>query len=195
MAKPVSLPRWASTGSADVVEPTSGKKDVGFVAGERPPAQYFNWLFELIYDWFAFLDTLFTSGGGLTATADSTITGALDVSQTVSFSGELSPASIGASQTDYAPTGHADAFLFLLTASGAYTINSLDGGVGGRMVVLFNTGANNITLRHDTAPPTGTDTMRFLCPGSTSYVLAPGSAVTCLYSAGEQRWLVIGPVV
>ena len=54
--KPADLPRWADGGSADVVEPSSGKKDIGWVAGEKLPAQFFNWILEKIYDWMVYLD-------------------------------------------------------------------------------------------------------------------------------------------
>lgn len=55
-AKPASTPRWADGGSAEVTEPASGKKDIGWLSAERPPAQYFNWLFNLIYQWMEYLD-------------------------------------------------------------------------------------------------------------------------------------------
>ncbi len=53
--EPSSLPRWATDGAAGIVEPSSGKKDLGFDPGERPPAQYFDWLFNLIYQWIHWL--------------------------------------------------------------------------------------------------------------------------------------------
>ena len=53
-SRPATLPRWADVSGAIVV-PTSGKLDVGFVAGERPPAQYLNWDLNLIYQWIAYL--------------------------------------------------------------------------------------------------------------------------------------------
>lgn len=53
-AKPSSVPRWADVGGA-IVEPSSGKKDIGWAAGERPPAQFFNWLLNLIYQWILYL--------------------------------------------------------------------------------------------------------------------------------------------
>src|SRR3990172_1579843 len=53
-AKPTSVPRWADVGG-DIVEPTSGKKDIGWVFNEEPPAQYFNWLLNLTYQWLQYL--------------------------------------------------------------------------------------------------------------------------------------------
>ena len=41
--KPTKLPRWASV-TPPSPDPGAGKQDVGWVTGERPPAQYSNWL-------------------------------------------------------------------------------------------------------------------------------------------------------
>ena len=60
MAKPTLKPRWASTVTADptrYVEPPSGKKDIGWDVGERPPAQYENWLRGTTGQWIDWLDT------------------------------------------------------------------------------------------------------------------------------------------
>ncbi len=55
MARPDKDPQWADGGSADVVEPTSGKKSTGWLGGEFPPAQWLNWLFYYIYLWITYL--------------------------------------------------------------------------------------------------------------------------------------------
>ena len=55
MPKPTDLPRWANV-SGDIVEPTEDKKDVGWIAGEKPPAQFWNWLQKNIYDWLSYFD-------------------------------------------------------------------------------------------------------------------------------------------
>jgi hypothetical protein len=58
MAKPGSLPRWATGGSAKVTPvPTSGKMDLGWVSGEKPPESYLNFLLNLIYQWIQWLDS------------------------------------------------------------------------------------------------------------------------------------------
>lgn len=56
MAKPTVLPRWATDGAADVATPASGKQDVGWAAGEEPPAPYSNWLGLHTYNWIKWLD-------------------------------------------------------------------------------------------------------------------------------------------
>jgi hypothetical protein len=52
--KPSSNPRWGDVGG-DIVEPSSGQKDVGFVAGQKAPAQFLNWLLNLLYQWIVYL--------------------------------------------------------------------------------------------------------------------------------------------
>lgn len=56
MPKPSTLPRWATDGAAQIVEPTSGKKDIGHVPGERPPAQYENWFKNSTWEWLDYVD-------------------------------------------------------------------------------------------------------------------------------------------
>lgn len=53
--KPTDLPEWASGMLADIVNPTGAKKALGWVTGEKPPAQYFNWLLNNIYMWAIWL--------------------------------------------------------------------------------------------------------------------------------------------
>jgi hypothetical protein len=52
--------RWAEesdgTPSAGITEPASGKKDLGWVAGEKPPAQYFNHILNAGFQWDKYLD-------------------------------------------------------------------------------------------------------------------------------------------
>ena len=59
MAKPTLKPRWASTVTADPTryfEPPALKKDIGWDTGERPPAQYENWLRGVTGLWIDYLD-------------------------------------------------------------------------------------------------------------------------------------------
>lgn len=60
--KPLLYPEWAShdvrdpnTQQYNVVEPPQERKDVGWII-EKPPRQWFNWLFRTIYDWIMWLD-------------------------------------------------------------------------------------------------------------------------------------------
>lgn len=53
--KPTDLPEWASDPGADVETPPPGKRAEGWTPLEKPPHQWFNWLFRLLYQWAAFL--------------------------------------------------------------------------------------------------------------------------------------------
>jgi len=54
---PSKLPEWASGGSADIVEPSEGKKDLGWIQ-EKPPLEWFNWIQNLTYQWHSYLKEL-----------------------------------------------------------------------------------------------------------------------------------------
>lgn len=145
MAKPSSLPRWATDGAAAITEPSSGKKDIGWEVSEKPPAAFFNWLLNLIYLWLAYLDTFLsdahtwtgkqtfddvTVGGDFVAPA----LGTVDFQGSTAFTGVGSTHAIAGNVTiggtlavtgaaALGPTSHADA-----TASAtAFTATSVDG--------------------------------------------------------------------
>jgi hypothetical protein len=74
--KPTTIPRWAATApgtvTGTIVEPSSDKKTKGFVVRERPPSQFLDWLFYIIYTWIQYL-----ADGALSG--DHTIDGTLKV--------------------------------------------------------------------------------------------------------------------
>lgn len=66
--KPTKIPRWADTGVR--VEPGESKKDDGWVAPEKPPDTFFNWLQGISGDWFKWInERIFDPTAGV-ATAD-----------------------------------------------------------------------------------------------------------------------------
>src|SRR5690606_27107546 len=63
--RPTQVPEWATGEGADIVEPPAGKKEQGWVQGEKPPAGFFNWLFSLLTRWIAWLaDRIGDDGAG-----------------------------------------------------------------------------------------------------------------------------------
>lgn len=67
MAKPSTLPEWASSPtSGDIVEPSAPKKAAGWakVSGtpEKPLYQYFNWYQNLVYLWTTWFDSNIDQG-------------------------------------------------------------------------------------------------------------------------------------
>ena len=61
MAKPTSKPDWTvgnpSFGTV-TIEPSAGKKQAGWGVGERPPAQFMNWLFFNIGEWIDYFESV-----------------------------------------------------------------------------------------------------------------------------------------
>lgn len=57
MPKPATIPGWAAPGGS-VVEPLAGKKTTGWAPAEKPPAQNFNWFWNLVSDWIGYLNGL-----------------------------------------------------------------------------------------------------------------------------------------
>lgn len=53
--KPLKKPEWASGGSAEIIEPGPAKKLLGWIV-EKPPFQFFNWLFNTIYLWVNYFE-------------------------------------------------------------------------------------------------------------------------------------------
>lgn len=48
--KPTDLPQWADGGSAQITEPSAGKKLLGWIK-EKPSFAFFNWFWNLVYQW------------------------------------------------------------------------------------------------------------------------------------------------
>lgn len=65
MAKPTSSPKW-TVGNPNfgtvTIEPSAGKKQTGWTAGEKPPHELMNWLFYNLGEWVDYLDTVAFQG-------------------------------------------------------------------------------------------------------------------------------------
>lgn len=87
MAKPTDSMEWASSGAA-IVEPLEAKKDIGWLVGEKPPAQYFNWWMNNAYLWQQYFEEI-TEG---TAGSVPTLSGMIGInfqSVTNTFTGNM----------------------------------------------------------------------------------------------------------
>lgn len=67
MAKPTSYPDWTDGNPLKQVEPGAGKKTLGWTAGEKPPFQYFNWLFYILGLWTRYFDETIEAVNAYTA--------------------------------------------------------------------------------------------------------------------------------
>ncbi len=60
--KPNRTARWATDGGV-VLEPTSGEKDTGWIVDDKPPARHMNFLQNMAFQWFRWLDERHDDGG------------------------------------------------------------------------------------------------------------------------------------
>ena len=105
----------------------------------------------------------------------------------------ITPAQITANQNDYAPTGIATATVLRLTsdAAGRQITGIAASQVEGRILVLRNVGAFNITLVHDA---TSTAANRFTLNNAANMQLVPGAAIALMYDGTVSRWSVLEPL-
>lgn len=67
-ARPTEFINW-NPSLSNVVEPPGGQKSTGWIGGQEPPAQFFNWIINLTDQWIQYFAT--NSGGWPSATASS----------------------------------------------------------------------------------------------------------------------------
>lgn len=60
MAKPATLPFWATGGSAEISEPSDVKKALGWLV-EKPPHQFFNWFWNEVCVWLTWFNKGYVS--------------------------------------------------------------------------------------------------------------------------------------
>jgi hypothetical protein len=72
LVKPLEKPRWATDVTADVITPSIGKQDVGWIV-EMPPHDYFNWLHLWTYNWLQYFEAKSDTDFGGSAEATLTI--------------------------------------------------------------------------------------------------------------------------
>ncbi|MBI5369076.1 MAG: hypothetical protein HZA54_18720 [Planctomycetes bacterium] len=104
------------------------------------------------------------------------------------LTGDISPAAIAADQNNYNPAGLSGAATLRISASTAVAITGLAGGADGRLLTLFNVGANNITLADEGAGSSAAN--RFAL--TADLVLAPDECCVVQYDATSSRWRAVG---
>lgn len=106
----------------------------------------------------------------------------------VKYTGVLTPDTLDASANNYDPgglTGSPDtATVIRLQASTAVNLTGLKGGVDGRVVFLYNIGANNITIKDESGSSTAAN--RFAL--AADIVLATDESLMFIYDGTASRW-------
>lgn len=83
MAKPASVPEWNS-GGANNIEPSGGKKILGWVNSEQPPSATLNWWQKLVYEWLVWVNAGIWEAVSLDLTGDLQVDGDANVDGTLS---------------------------------------------------------------------------------------------------------------
>jgi hypothetical protein len=58
LPKPTKKPEWTDGVPAKVLEPSAGKKLLGWVFQEAPPFEWMNWLFYTLDEWVDYLESI-----------------------------------------------------------------------------------------------------------------------------------------
>jgi len=70
MAKPTTKPEWIPDSDPSKIEaPSASKQNTGWLSGEKPPYQFFNWFWNLVSKWVEYLEDL-TDGLGTMSEQD-----------------------------------------------------------------------------------------------------------------------------
>lgn len=99
---------------------------------------------------------------------------------------ENTPTQLVANQNNYDP-GNYD--LLQLSSSSAINITGISGGVMGRVLRIYNAGANNIILNHESGSSTAANRMTTM--GGSSVFVVPGEIVDLYYNSTTLRWIVM----
>lgn len=65
--RPTDDIEWATDGAAELDEPSTGEKQVGWVHNTKPPAHWFNWFQRAYWRWIVYIDTTLGLDSHLTA--------------------------------------------------------------------------------------------------------------------------------
>lgn len=101
---------------------------------------------------------------------------------------EIAPPQITANQDNYNPTGMSSAAVLLLTSDAARDVTGFATGVGGRWIWVYNTGAFNVTLKHQV---TSSAANQIRGRGGADTVLTPSTGVQLYYSPSLTKWVVM----
>lgn len=139
------------------------------------------------------------SGGDVTITAGAATgtgtPGIITLVGMVGLNAVISPTALAAGTNDnWAPTGLSSANVVRATpdAGGTSVLSGMvPSDTAGRVVLLLNIGAANLTIDHDAV---STAANRFLCPNSVDLVIPPNAGRFCFYDATSSRWRILGAV-
>ena len=118
-----------------------------------------------------------------TFTLDQTFAGVAIGAETA-LTGDISPTQLAANTNDYAPTGFATATVLRISGSAAWNITGLAAGSDGKVIIVHNIGAFDLTFTNQDVLSIAAN--RFLF--SANVTLEPDKSMTLIYDATTLRW-------
>ncbi len=115
-------------------------------------------------------------------------TGGASFYSQILFGNVITPPTITATTSDYAPTGIDKANVLRLSSNSDWAFTGLTGGVDGRVVAILNVGDQQFDLEHDggiSAPEN-----RFDLTGDIA--IPPNGSALVIYDGQSQRWRQLG---
>lgn len=112
----------------------------------------------------------------------------LGTSGPLAYAGDITPSQITADQNDYNPTGLSAAAVLRLSSDASRNITGLQGGSDGRVLWLYNIGANPIVLIDESGSSSAAN--RFAFDGNLT--LAADTGCQIQYDATSSRWRLSG---
>jgi hypothetical protein len=126
---------------------------------------------------------------GLSSETDTfVISGAFDVPQAITFSGDITPTQLSANTNDYAPTGFSTSNVVRISTDASRNITGLAGGADGRLIHLLNVGSFSAVLKDEDANSTAANRFGF----GADQTLATKQGATLIYDATASRWRLVG---
>lgn len=124
----------------------------------------------------------FTFSDGVTLSSSMTNAGA------TLRTGVISPTQLTADTDNWNPTGLATANVIRIDVDAAHNLTGLAAQASGTMLLLYNTTAFTVTLKHDV---TSTAANRFYAPGDADYSLTAHESVWIRYDGTHARWTIV----
>lgn len=132
-----------------------------------------------------------TDGSGGAVTISGGVGTGTGLRGTINFTGSLTlntnEVTLNSNQNDY--TGGDGYGVLKINATGNFDLTGLANPVSGRQLIIYNTGASTITLKHDA---TSAAANRFYLPGAADLAIGQYRGVLLEYAPTVARWIVVG---
>ncbi len=101
---------------------------------------------------------------------------------------EIAPTQLTGNVDNYAPTGFSTAQVLLLTSDASRNVTGFGSPAAGRMIWVYNNGAQDIVLKHET---TSTAANQIRGTAGADVTLTPKRGALLVYSASVTKWIVL----